>query len=164
MPEDREHEEKASYRKVDRRVEHEDEPEAAAPAEEPEAAAPAEEPEAAAPAQEPEAAAPAEEREPSSGEPSDQSPKAQPASFAEVGVFGILRFSVSMLAEAAWMSMGLIATPAGETRQDLAQARVAIDALGDLIARLQPDLDASEKRELDQLLANLRVNFVQRSG
>ena len=144
MPENREQEEEATYRKVDRRVEHEGEPEAAAPSDEEE------------PPQAAETAGP--------DQPTETQPKAQPASFAEIGVFGILRFSVSLLSEAAWMALGLIATPTGETREDLAQARIAIDALSDLIARLQPDLDASEKRELEQLLANLRVNFVQRSG
>jgi hypothetical protein len=31
-----------------------------------------------------------------------------------------------------------------------------------MVEQLQPDLDEGEKRELDVLLANLRMNYVQR--
>jgi hypothetical protein len=82
----------------------------------------------------------------------------------ELDVPGALRFCVQMLQEIAWIKLGLVANPgSGKIDQDLEQAKVAIDAVGDLVPRLNPFAGESERREMQTLLSNLRINFVQKS-
>ena len=82
----------------------------------------------------------------------------------ELDVPSALRFCVQMLQEIAWMKLGLVASPSsGKIEQDLPQAKVAIDAVGDLATRLNPFADDGERREMQTLLSNLRINFVQKS-
>ncbi|MEN6545041.1 MAG: DUF1844 domain-containing protein [Armatimonadia bacterium] len=78
--------------------------------------------------------------------------------------YGLLRLMLNMLAEQAWVEMGLRVPPGStELKTDLKQARLAIDTLAYLKDALGDNLQVAEKRELDQLLATLRMNFVQRS-
>jgi hypothetical protein len=82
----------------------------------------------------------------------------------ELDVPSALRFCVQMLQEIAWMKLGLVASPSsGKVEQDLPQAKVAIDSVGDLASRLNPYAGESERREMQTLLSNLRINFVQKS-
>jgi len=81
-----------------------------------------------------------------------------------IDTYGLLRLMMNMLAEQAWVELGLRLAPGGkELRTDLKQARLAIDTLSTLKEALGDNLLAEEKRELEQLLATLRLNFVQRS-
>src|SRR6476620_2520217 len=70
----------------------------------------------------------------------------------ELDVPSALRFCVQMLREIAWMKLGLVASPSsGKVEQDLPQAKVAIDAVGDLVSRLSPYAEESERREMQTL-------------
>lgn len=90
--------------------------------------------------------------------PTDDS--AEPA----LDTVGILRFTLSLLIEQAWVQMGVQLAPgATEVTTDLRQARLAIDTVQHLREVLQADLTAEESRYLDQTLSTLRLNFVQRS-
>jgi hypothetical protein len=71
--------------------------------------------------------------------------------------------SVGMYVEQAWIHMGLRMDPRkSHVETNLPHAKVAIDTVAFMVEQLQPDLDEGEKRELDVLLANLRMNYVQR--
>jgi Domain of unknown function (DUF1844) len=82
----------------------------------------------------------------------------------ELSVPGALHFCIETLQGLAWIKMGLVAAPgSGKIEKELPQAKVAIDAIGDLVARLEPFAAESERRELQTMLSNLRINFVQKS-
>ncbi len=75
-----------------------------------------------------------------------------------------LSFCVNMLNEVAWMKMGLIPNPLnGKVERDLTQAKAAIDAVSDLVPRLEPFIPEAQRRDLQVMLSNLRINFVQQS-
>jgi hypothetical protein len=75
-----------------------------------------------------------------------------------------LGFCVNMLNEVAWMKMGLIPNPlTGKVERDLTQAKAAIDSVGDLIPRLEPFIPEPQRRDLQVMLSNLRINFVQQN-
>ena len=102
----------------------------------------------------PEAFAPAEADEAQDG-PSD--------------IYSVLGYCMSILASEAWQLLGLIADrQTGEAQQDLAQAKVAIDAAGDLAARLEAApiafVPEALKRDLRTLLQDLRLNYVSQQG
>lgn len=83
--------------------------------------------------------------------------------------YSLLGYCISLLASDAWQKLGLLADPrSGQAQPDLAQAKVAIDAVGDLASRLEaapreavPD---SLRRDLRTLLNDLRLNYVAQQG
>lgn len=79
-------------------------------------------------------------------------------------VYDILVVMLDQVAGIAWQKLGL--QPdflSGEIHQDLAQAKVAIDVVANLSGVVEPRLDESDRRELQNLVSNLRINYVERS-
>jgi hypothetical protein len=82
----------------------------------------------------------------------------------QLTVHNLLRMTVGMFAEQAWIHLGLRMDPGtSKTETNLPLATIAIDTVAFMVEKLQPDLDSQDKRELDALLANLRINYVQRA-
>jgi hypothetical protein len=83
----------------------------------------------------------------------------------EITVQGVLRFAVEMLSNRAWVSLGLMPNPmSGKIEKDLAEAKRAIDILGDLARHAEAGAEPDEKRDLRNMLADLRVNYLRQSG
>src|SRR5438876_9492308 len=77
----------------------------------------------------------------------------------------LLRWIIGVLAGSAWQNLGLVPNPASKkVVRDLEDARLAIDAAASLIEHLKLRVDEKERRDLDTLLANLRLNFVEQSA
>ena len=129
-------------------------------AEEPVVAAPQEAPSAAKPEPEPEAKA-------------EEAPKAEPGQPSEqvptLDAYSAVRWCIAFLTAQAWQWMGLVADPAsGQVRKDLAQARLSIDSVAGLVNALASPpglgrIEPAERRELENLVSNLRLNFVNQS-
>ncbi|TMJ10741.1 MAG: DUF1844 domain-containing protein [Bacillati bacterium ANGP1] len=76
----------------------------------------------------------------------------------------LLRWIIGVLAGSAWQNLGLVPNPASKkVVRNLEDARLAIDATASLIEHLKLRVDEKERRDLDTLLANLRLNFVEQS-
>lgn len=75
----------------------------------------------------------------------------------------VLRYSISMFNELAWVKMGTRANPGtGEITIDLAQVKLAIDAIAALAQLTEGRFDAHEVRDIKNLVASLQMNYVQR--
>lgn len=95
--------------------------------------------------------------------PDDQGEEAAPTTYDMIG------YCINLLASQAWQKLGLLADPqTGEAQPDLAEAKVAIDAVGDLAARLDsaPEtiVPADLRRDLRTLVNDLRLNYVSQRG
>ena len=89
---------------------------------------------------------------------------AQEVPLQALDVYDTLRFMVSLLIQQAWVSLGIQKAPgAEEVEQELSQAKVAIDTLEFVIDKLAPDLESQERAELNSVLSNLQINYVQRA-
>lgn len=65
----------------------------------------------------------------------------------------------------AWIKLGLWKDPiTGDLQPDLRQAKIAIDCVAALAEVLKPHLPEAQRRDLERLLTDLRLNFVQRSA
>jgi hypothetical protein len=65
----------------------------------------------------------------------------------------------------ALIDMGLIPHPATRlVAQDLSQARLAINCVAALIEQLSPLTPPAERDALQQILTDLRLQFVRQSG
>ncbi|MGI4789573.1 MAG: DUF1844 domain-containing protein [Janthinobacterium lividum] len=83
--------------------------------------------------------------------------------------YDLIGYCINLLASQAWQKLGLLADPqTGEAQPDLAEAKVAIDAVGDLAGRLDaaPDtlVPADLRRDLRTLVNDLRLNYVSQRG
>ncbi|MCL5773927.1 MAG: DUF1844 domain-containing protein [Firmicutes bacterium] len=79
-------------------------------------------------------------------------------------IYEVINICIAMLAEQAWIQMGLHLNPATkEIKKDIQQASLAIDCLQSLIEKTEDKLDEKTKSEIKNLLSNLRLNFVQQS-
>ncbi|HEY3414832.1 MAG TPA: DUF1844 domain-containing protein [Armatimonadota bacterium] len=79
-----------------------------------------------------------------------------------IDVYGLLKTTVSLLSNGAWAWMGLTPSPfTGEMDRDLDQAKVAIDSVTYLVAQIESHLDDESRREMQNVVSMLRVNYVQ---
>lgn len=83
--------------------------------------------------------------------------------------YDLIGYCINLLSSQAWQKLGLLADPqTGEAEPDLADAKVAIDTVGDLAARLEtaPEtiISADMRRDLHTLLNDLRLNYVSQRG
>jgi len=77
----------------------------------------------------------------------------------------LLVWFLGLFAAKAWEGMGLVPNPgSGKIQKDLAGAQLAIDAYGAAFDVLRPRLAEGPRREMETLLTNLRVNFVEKRG
>lgn len=80
-------------------------------------------------------------------------------------IYELLQYCIRLLAADAWYKMGLIVNPdTGLSKPDLPQAKIAIDAVNDLINRIESapenEVPLGIRRDLRTLLNDLRLNYV----
>ncbi len=75
-----------------------------------------------------------------------------------------LAMAIEQFGAIAWQKLGLQPDPlTGQTSRDLPQARVAVDAVAALAGVLEPRLDDEDRRQVQNLVRDLRVNYVQKA-
>lgn len=77
----------------------------------------------------------------------------------------VLSVFMNELAGIAWIKLGLQPDPM--TRQltkDIGQAKRAVDACAALAAILEPQLDAEDKRQVQNLVRDLKMNYVEKAN
>ena len=83
-----------------------------------------------------------------------------------IDVYEAIAQMVDFMSALAWQKMGLqndLAT--GKIHQDMEQAKAAVDATVGLVKVLEPALDEDEdRRRVQNLVRDLRINYVQKSG
>ena len=81
---------------------------------------------------------------------------------ASLDVHSLLGLFLGILAEKAWQTLGLRTKPGTDkVETDFDQARVAIDTVGYLSEKLLLRLPEDEKRRLEGLVADLKLNYVR---
>jgi hypothetical protein len=77
----------------------------------------------------------------------------------------LLTTFLSLMAMKAWEGMGLVANPmTGKTEKNLEDARLAIDTYAAVFELLRVRVDDRARREMENALTMLRVNFVEKSA
>ncbi len=96
---------------------------------------------------------------------SDGDAKSRPPEMTDIGsldTYSLIGLFLGILVEKAWQTMGLRTKPGTDKIEaDFDQASVAIDTAGFLAEKLQPHLPDDEKRRLEGLVADLRLNYVR---
>jgi hypothetical protein len=85
-------------------------------------------------------------------------PKAPPS------VYEVLVIFLEQMASVAWQKLGLQPDMVtGMLVSSLPEARVAIDVTAHLAGVVEPQLDEPDRRRVQSLVRDLRVNYVQKS-
>jgi hypothetical protein len=80
-------------------------------------------------------------------------------------VLSLSQLFISMLANSAWQYLGLIPDPkTNKIGKDIKQAGQAIDIIEFIHGKMRDDMEKEFVTGVDDLLANLRINFVTKSG
>ncbi len=80
-------------------------------------------------------------------------------------VFDHIAVLLDQMAGVAWQKLGLQPDMVtGKIEPDLEQARVAIDVVSFLAGKLETQLDDDDKRQVQSLVRDLKINFVQKGG
>jgi len=83
----------------------------------------------------------------------------------EVDVLDLARMTIGIFVQEAWVGMGVQARQgAAETRVDLRHARISIGMVEAIGGKLADAADDDEQRTIENLLTDLRVNFLRVSN
>ncbi|HEV8340498.1 MAG TPA: DUF1844 domain-containing protein [bacterium] len=94
--------------------------------------------------------------------PPPETPSPEPTAGEPVDAGTLVMTCISLLASKAWEAMGLVPDPATRRiERRMEDAQLAIDAAAALLDLIRGKLGETERRELDTLLMNLRLNFVE---
>ena len=81
-----------------------------------------------------------------------------------ISVYDVVVAMVDQMAALAWQKLGLQPDMlTGQISQNLEEAKIAIDLTTHLSTFVEPRLDEDDKRELHNLIRNLRLNYVQKA-
>jgi hypothetical protein len=81
---------------------------------------------------------------------------------ASLDVYSLLGLFVGLVSEKAWQTLGLRTQPGTDkVETDFNQARVAIDTVAFIVEKLQTRLPDDERRHLEGLVADLKLNYVR---
>ena len=82
-------------------------------------------------------------------------------SLFDLGIDGFLKQNLGIMLNFAYIYMGLVANPAtGLVTQDLGKAKLAIDTFEFTVDKLKGILKPQEEKELQRLLKDLKLNFM----
>lgn len=89
--------------------------------------------------------------------------KKQEEHFKEPDLPVLFVWFISMLNGKAWEYLGLIMNPeTKEINKDLEKAKIAIDTVAFLYDQIRDDLNPEDFKRIENLLANLRMNYVEK--
>ncbi len=81
-----------------------------------------------------------------------------------ISVYDLLSHTVETFSEVAWVKLGLRPDfVTNEIATDLVQAKAAIDTVAELAKVLGDQLDSEDRRVLQNLVRDLRVNYLERT-
>jgi len=89
--------------------------------------------------------------------------KKQEEGFREPDLPVLFVWFISMLSGKVWEYLGLIMNPdTKEINKDLKKAKIAIDTVAFLYDQIKDDLNPEDFKRIENLLANLRMNYVEK--
>jgi len=89
--------------------------------------------------------------------------KKQEEGFKEPDLPVLFVWFISMLSGKTWEYLGLIMNPeTKEINKDLKKAKIAIDTVVFLYDQIKDDLNPEDFKRIENLLANLRMNYVEK--
>jgi len=89
--------------------------------------------------------------------------KKQEEHFKEPDLPVLFVWFISMLSGKTWEYLGLIMNPeTKEINKDLKKAKIAVDTVAFLYDQVKDDLNPEDFKRIENLLANLRMNYVEK--
>lgn len=81
-----------------------------------------------------------------------------------LSVYDFMVVMIEQVAGIAWQKLGLQPDMmTGTIQKDIGEAKVAIDLVAHLASQVEVKLDEEDRREMQKLVTNLRMNYVDKS-
>ncbi len=81
-----------------------------------------------------------------------------------ISVYDILTILIEQMSSVAWQKLGLQPdSVTGRIGVDLAEAKVAIDVVANMVHQLESQLDDEDRRQVNSLVRDLRINYLNKS-
>ena len=81
-----------------------------------------------------------------------------------ISVYDILTILIEQMSSVAWQKLGLQPDPVtGRIGVGLAEAKVAIDVVANMVHQLESQLDDEDRRQVNSLVRDLRINYLNKS-
>ena len=81
-----------------------------------------------------------------------------------LSIYDVIVIMIDQISGVAWQKLGLHPDMiTGEIHKDVAEAKVAIDLVAHLASQVESKLDEEDRREMQKLVSNLRLNYVDKS-
>ena len=81
-----------------------------------------------------------------------------------ISVYDLMGVSLDQFIEVAWVKMGLRPDPITRAEAtDMEEAKVAIDMANRMAEILDPHLEDEDRRRVQQMLTDLRMNYIRKS-
>ena len=88
----------------------------------------------------------------------------QPYPTEPISVYDHLAQITQAMATISWQKLGLQPDMAtGKLVQNISEAKVAIDVTAHLAGIIEPELDAEDRRRIQAMVRDLRINYVQKA-
>lgn len=93
-----------------------------------------------------------------------ETPTPESTDQAPIDIYSVIAMTIDQFSSLAWQKMGLQPDfMTGKIHKDLSQCKVAIEATVALTTLLEPQLEEADKRQMQNLVRDLRMNFVEHS-
>ncbi len=80
-----------------------------------------------------------------------------------ITVQDVILSNIELLFQVAWRDMGLVADPAtGLVLERKEDAKLAIDAMSELLRLIEPRLDDETRREVRRIIATAQANYLEK--
>lgn len=80
-------------------------------------------------------------------------------------VYEIVSIFLEQMVQVSWQKLGLQSDPySGKIEANLPEAKVAIDLVAHMASVVEGQLDDADRRQIHNLIRDLRVNYVQRNN
>ena len=81
-----------------------------------------------------------------------------------ISVYDVIMVMVDQMSSLGWQKLGLQPDMlTGKIEPNMEEAKAAIDLTAHLASFIEPRLEEDDKREIHNLIRNLRLNYVQKS-
>lgn len=79
-------------------------------------------------------------------------------------IYAFMKILISSLSSQAWIFLGLMPHPGTQkVEKDVQQVKVAIDTIEFIYKQIEIKLEENEKKSIQELLGNLKLNFIEQN-
>lgn len=91
-------------------------------------------------------------------------PQMNPEDLFPKDIYSFMKMIMGSLSSQVWIFLGLMPHPSTQkVEKDIAQAKIALDTIDFIYNLISSTMEEAEKKAYEELLGNLKLNFIEQS-